>query len=255
MVWIWYTNNLNVAVLAIDPSSARSGGSILGDKTRMDHLSREINAFVRPSPTKGYLGGISLNTNEIVTLWEHVGFDAVIIETVGVGQSEIEIDNVADFIVYVVPPASGDELQASKKGVMEIADWVVVNKYDSEYVKSCRIVKHQILGGLHLSRPKVDGWTVPVELVSAHQEINIDSVWKNAMLFKDNHKEYIVEKRGKQLLHGLWAYMGDMLIKKLKHETDHKYSDMVLETERRLVNQEITPNYAAAIIVKNIFGE
>ena len=246
---------LKVAVLAIDPSSSRSGGSILGDKTRMDNLSREINAFVRPSPTRGYLGGISLNTNEIVSLWEHVGFDVVLIETVGVGQSEIEIDTVSDFVVHVVPPASGDELQASKKGVMEIADWVVVNKYDDEYVKSCRIVKHQILNGLHFSRPKVEGWAVPVELVSAHNEVNIDSIWKNALNFKEKHRDFIIQKRADQLLHGLWAYMGDMLIKKLKEDSDHKYSDMVTKTEKRLINQEITPNNAASEILRNVFGE
>mmetsp|Transcript_32905 Transcript_32905/g.40691 ORF Transcript_32905/g.40691 Transcript_32905/m.40691 type:complete len:146 (+) Transcript_32905:214-651(+) len=99
-----------LAVLAIDPSSQRTGGSILGDKTRMDHLSQERDAFVRPSPTKGILGGVALNTGEVQLLCEHAGFDAVIIETVGVGQSEIEIDHVVDFVVYVVPPGSGDGL-------------------------------------------------------------------------------------------------------------------------------------------------
>lgn len=184
-----------------------------------------------------------------------MGFDAVLIETVGVGQSEIEIDTVSDFVVYVVPPASGDELQASKKGVMEIADLVVVNKYDSEYVRSCRIVKHQILSGLHFSRQKVDGWNVPVELVSAHKEINVESIWKNAMKFKDEQKDYIVKKRADQLLHGLWAYMGDMLIKKLKDDSTHKYAELIEKTEKRLVNQEITPNYAATAILRDIFGE
>lgn len=116
-------------------------------------------------------------------------------------------------------------------------------------------MKHQILGGLHLSRSKVDGWRVPVELVSAHEETNIDSIWKNAMKFKENHKDFIVQKRADQLLHGLWAYMGDMLIKKLKDDTGHKYAEMVAETEKRLVNQEITPNNAASTILKNIFGE
>ncbi|CAI2372222.1 unnamed protein product [Moneuplotes crassus] len=246
---------MKVAVLAIDPSSAKTGGSILGDKTRMEYLSREVNAFVRPSPTKGYLGGVSLNTNEIVTLCEHVGFDAVLIETVGVGQSEIEIDTVSDFVVYVVPPASGDELQASKKGVMEIADCVVINKFDSEYEKSCRVVKHQILGGLHLSRPKVDGWRVPVELVSAHREYNIDSIWRNAMRFKENHKDIITQKRGEQLLHGLWAYMGDMLLKRLKSESGHIYADIIAQNEKRLIKQEITPNAAASNIMSHIFKD
>lgn len=179
----------------------------------------------------------------------------MLIETVGVGQSEIAIDTVADFVVYVVPPASGDELQASKKGVMEIADLVVVNKFDSEYEKSCRIVKHQVLGGLHLSRPKIDGWRVPVELVSAHKNLNIDSIWDHSLKFKEDHKDYIISKRADQLKHDLWAYMGDMLIKKLKEESDHKYADIIAKTERRLVEQEITPNNAAREILKSIFGE
>ena len=138
---------------------------------------------------------------------------------------------------------------------MEIADCVIVNKYDSEFVKSWRIAKFQIQSALHLSRPKVDGWVVPVELVSAHSNINIDSIWDNAMKFKECQKDYIVDKRGKQLLHGLWAYLGDMLLKKLKEDSDHKYANIIQKAESRLVNQEITPNYAASEILRNIFGE
>ena len=129
-----------VAVLAIDPSSQRTGGSILGDKTRMDELSIETNAFVRPSPTRGVLGGVALNTSEVQLLCEHVGYDIILVETVGVGQSEIEVDNVVDFVVFVVPPGSGDSLQGSKKGVMEIADLICINKYDTEYKKVCLAV-------------------------------------------------------------------------------------------------------------------
>lgn len=132
---------------------------------------------------------------------------------------------------------------------------MVINKYDSEFVKSCRIAKHQILGGLHLSRPKVEGWSVPVELVSAHENINIESVWDNALLFKEKNKDYITKKRGDQLLHGLWAYLGDMLLKRLKKDPGHVYADIIAETERKLISQEITPNYAATKIMKQIFKE
>lgn len=138
---------------------------------------------------------------------------------------------------------------------MEIADLVVVNKYDSEYVKSCRIAKFQIQSALHLSRPKIEDWIVPVELVSAQTNINIDSIWDNAMKFKEWQKDYIIDKRGKQLLHGLWAYLGDMLIKKLKEDSDHKYAIAIQKVESRLINQEITPNYAASEIIRTIFGE
>lgn len=133
--------NIGLAVLTIDPSSQRSGGSILGDKTRMERLSYIENAYVRPSPTRGILGGIALNTGDVQQLCERAGYDAIIVETVGVGQSEIEIDTVSDFVVYVVPPGSGDSLQGAKKGVMEIADLVVVNKYDSDYKRICERLK------------------------------------------------------------------------------------------------------------------
>jgi LAO/AO transport system kinase len=178
-----------------------------------------------------------------------------LVETVGVGQSEIAIDTVTDFVVYVVPPASGDELQASKKGVMEIADLVVVNKYDSEYIKSCRIVKHQILNSLHLSMPKVEGWSVPVELVSAQEEINIGSIWATALIFKEKHRDYIKKKRADQLLYGLWAYLGDMLLKRLKEDPGNVYADLIAKTEKKLITQEITPNFAATSIMNQIFKE
>ena len=130
-----------LAVLAVDPSSQRTGGSILGDKTRMDELSQHENAYVRPSPTRGVLGGVALNTSEVQLLCEHIGFDVILIETVGVGQSEIEINNIVDFVVFIIPPGSGDSLQGSKKGVMEIADLICVNKYDEEYKRPCQRLK------------------------------------------------------------------------------------------------------------------
>lgn len=140
---LYLTNELKLrtAVLAIDPSSKRTGGSILGDKTRMDELSQHEMAYVRPSPTRGVLGGVALNTSEVSLLCEHVGYDIILIETVGLGQSEIEVDNCVDFVIYVVPPGSGDGLQGSKKGVMEIADLILINKYDGEYKKVCQRLK------------------------------------------------------------------------------------------------------------------
>ena len=133
--------NKKLAVLAIDPSSQRTGGSILGDKTRMDELSKCEKAYVRPSPTKGILGGIALNTAEVELLCEHAGFDVILIETVGLGQSEITIDSVVDVVVFIVPPGSGDSLQGAKKGIMEIADVVCVNKYDGNFKKPCELMK------------------------------------------------------------------------------------------------------------------
>jgi LAO/AO transport system kinase len=123
-----------------DPSSSRSGGSILGDKTRMTHLSNHPNAFVRPSPTRGTLGGVAQHTNDIVLLCEAAGYDIVLVESVGLGQSEIIIDDTVDMVMLIVPPAGGDELQGSKKGIMEIADIVVVNKADGDLKRSVKSI-------------------------------------------------------------------------------------------------------------------
>mmetsp|Transcript_34649 Transcript_34649/g.53013 ORF Transcript_34649/g.53013 Transcript_34649/m.53013 type:complete len:160 (-) Transcript_34649:246-725(-) len=159
----------------------------------MEELSTEEKAFVRPSPTRGILGGVALNTAEVQLLCEHVGYDVILVETVGVGQSEIEIENVVDMVIYVVPPGSGDSLQGSKKGVMEIADLVVVNKYDEEYKQVCRRLKRQIEGALsltmskHMYRTNSDlpqvSWHCPVELVSAKENYHIDKIWEQATAF------------------------------------------------------------------------
>lgn len=165
-------------MLAIDPSSERTGGSILGDKTRMEQLALEDSAFVRPSPTRGVLGGVALNTGEVQSLCEHVGYEAVLIETVGVGQSEIEIDHNVDFVVFVVPPGSGDGLQGSKKGVMEIADLICINKYDGDFKPVCRSLKRRLESAITLTRSKHQGhakdWFCPVELVSAEENFNVE---------------------------------------------------------------------------------
>lgn len=148
----------------------------------MEQLSYEERAYVRPSPTRGVLGGVALNTGEVQRLCERVGYDCIIVETVGVGQSEIEIDNVVDFVVYVVPPGSGDGLQGAKKGVMEIADLVVINKYDGDYKRVCERLSRQIQGALTLTMPKHSyedyQWLTQVELVSALENHNVDAIWK-----------------------------------------------------------------------------
>ena len=185
-----------MAVLAIDPSSKRSGGSILGDKTRMDLLGVKENAYVRPSPTKGVLGGVALNTGEVIMLTERSGYKATIVETVGLGQSEIEIDNVVDFVVYVVPPGSGDSLQGAKKGIMEVADLVVINKYDGDFKKVCKGLKGDISRAMHLTAPKHEDWIAPVELVSAATDYNVNSIWDQAWEFKKQvGDEYLLERR------------------------------------------------------------
>ncbi|MFV0358448.1 methylmalonyl Co-A mutase-associated GTPase MeaB [Tropicimonas sp.] len=145
---------LRVAVLAVDPSSARSGGSILGDKTRMEELSRDPNAFIRPSPSQSQLGGVARRTREVVTLCEAAGFDIVLIETVGVGQSETMVAEMSDIFLLLLAPAGGDELQGVKRGIMEIADMILINKADGELKAVANRTRSDYAGALHLMRKR-----------------------------------------------------------------------------------------------------
>ena len=199
-----------LAVLAIDPSSRSTGGSILGDKTRMEKLSMHPNAFVRPSPTRGIMGGLAINTNELTLFCEHIGFDTILIETVGLGQNEIEIDNVADFIMYVIPPGSGDDLQGSKKGIMEIADMIAVNKFDGHFEMACRKLKHDLDHSLHFQAQRYDGWTPPVILCSASENRNIEELYLTINSFKKRRINDIIKKRRNQNISNMWAYIANI---------------------------------------------
>ena len=156
-----------VAVIAIDPSSSRTGGSILGDKTRMTELSRDPNAFVRPSATWGTLGGLAQHTNDVILLCESSGYDIILVETVGLGQSEVAVDDAVDMCMLLLPPAAGDDLQGVKKGIMEIADLVVINKADGELATPARHAASSVRQALQLSRPKNPLWKAKVSMSSA----------------------------------------------------------------------------------------
>jgi len=167
-----------VAVLAVDPSSSVSGGSILGDKTRMESLARDPNAFIRPSPTAGHLGGVARRTREASLLCEAAGFDVVLIETVGVGQSETAVAEMVDCFVVLVAPGGGDDLQGIKRGILELADVIVVNKADGDLRPAAERALADHRSVLQLMRPKHEGWTVPVIAVSALEGRGIDDVWQ-----------------------------------------------------------------------------
>jgi LAO/AO transport system kinase len=166
-----------VAVLAVDPSSRRSGGSILGDKTRMERLARDPNAFIRPSPSGGALGGVARRTREAGLLCEAAGFDVVVVETVGVGQSEIAVADMVDCFVLLAAPGGGDELQGIKRGIMELADVVVVNKADGDLLPAAKRALADYRHALHMLRPKHEGWQVPVLAASALEGTGIDEAW------------------------------------------------------------------------------
>ncbi|MCX6272848.1 MAG: methylmalonyl Co-A mutase-associated GTPase MeaB [Bacteroidetes bacterium] len=167
-----------VAVLAIDPSSQRSKGSILGDKTRMEMLSTDGNAFIRPSPSAGSLGGVARKTRETLILCEAAGFDLIIIETVGVGQSETAVHAMVDFFLLLMLPGAGDELQGIKRGIMEMADAILINKADGEQVLLAKLAKTQYSNALHLFPPSPSGWMPVVETCSARTGDGIERTWE-----------------------------------------------------------------------------
>ena len=167
-----------VAVLAIAPSAARSGGSILGDKTRMEMLARDPNAFIRPSPAGRTLGGVARRTREAMLLVEAAGYDVVLIETVGVGQSETSVADMVDMFVLLLSPGGGDELQGIKRGIMELADLVVVNKADGDLIPAARRAALEYKAALHLMRPKNPYWTPEVRLASALKGEGLEDIWE-----------------------------------------------------------------------------
>ena len=166
-----------LAVLAIDPSSERTKGSILGDKTRMEKLSQQDNAFIRPSPTAGSLGGVARKTRESIVLCEAAGYDNIFVETVGVGQSETAVHSMVDFFLLIQLAGTGDELQGIKRGIMEMADGIVINKADGDNVERAMLAKAQFQSALHLFPPTTSGWMPEVLTYSGYYELGIDEVW------------------------------------------------------------------------------
>lgn len=173
-----------VAVLAVDPSSQKTGGSILGDKTRMEFLSRNPKAYIRPSASGNALGGVNNRTREAVMLCEAAGFDVIIVETVGVGQSETLVNNMVDFFLLMIQPGSGDDLQGIKKGIMEMAHGIVINKADGDQAKLAKQSKKDLLSALHLFAASETGWSTQVELCSALEKIGFDAVWQMIQAFE-----------------------------------------------------------------------
>jgi LAO/AO transport system kinase len=184
-----YVLNLGrrVAVLAVDPSSPLSKGSILGDKTRMQNLSKDQRAFIRPSPSRGMLGGVAPHSQEVIELLEAAGFDVVIVETVGVGQSEVAVAELVDTFVLLVSPTSGDELQGVKKGIVELAHIVAVTKYDGDLKVRAENTKHEYGHALSSGKPLKSGkWRVRVELISSVTGEGIDALWGDVLAHREN---------------------------------------------------------------------
>jgi LAO/AO transport system kinase len=240
-----------VAVLAVDPSSQITGGSILGDKTRMEELSRNPRAFIRPSPAGDTLGGVARRTRETMLLCEAAGYDIVIVETVGVGQSETTVASMVDFFMLLQLATAGDELQGIKKGVMELADAIIINKADIDRQKT-ELARQQYQNALHILRPKSRNWSVPVLMVSALQNQGVPEVWQMLVEFRNAMQQSGErdETRRRQSVDWMWSLLMDDL-KTLF--LNHKEVKGVFPQLQEAVSQGITTPSAASRRLLDIF--
>lgn len=234
-----------VAVLAVDPSSTRTGGSILGDKTRMGRLSVHPDAYIRPSPTSGTLGGVAKATRETVVLLEAAGFDVILIETVGVGQSEVTVANMVDTFVFLTLARTGDQLQGIKKGVLELADIVVVNKADGEHAIEAKKAARELSGALRLIYPNDTLWRPPVLTMSALENNGVSEMWDTVL----QHRAVLTEagefeaKRRRQQVDWMWAMVRDAVLDRVLNAPDVKASRADIEQQVR--EGTLTPALAA----------
>ena len=247
-----------IAVLAIDPSSERTRGSILGDKTRMGRLSQHENVYIRPSPTGGSLGGVARKTRETILLCEAAGYDTVFVETVGVGQSEITVHSMVDVFLLLGIAGAGDELQGIKRGVVEMADLIAINKADGDNVTAAKRAKQQYENALHLFPPSESGWTPPVLTCSAETGAGIDDVWDAVTTYRDETQAsgFFDTQRRRQARYWMRQtieqrllddFFGDPMVRERLEETEREVlngtlssfaaADHLLDAYRRSQNQ------------------
>jgi LAO/AO transport system kinase len=233
-----------VGVLAVDPSSVRTGGSVLGDKTRMAKLSVNPDAYIRPSPSAGTLGGVARATNQAITVLEAAGFDVVLIETVGVGQSEITVAGMVDTFCFLTLARSGDQLQGIKKGILEIVDVVAVNKADGDRAQEARAAAKDLAGALRLVFGGAKEWVPPVLTCSALEGTDIDAVWDRILQHRDSlGPAGLKSKRAQQQLDFTWALVRDELDQRLR--TDESVAAVRAEIREAVLSGEL-PAAAAA---------
>ena len=243
-----------VAVLAVDPSSARSGGSILGDKTRMSDLGRHPEAYIRPSPTGGTLGGVARRTREAVLLCEAAGFDLVLVETVGVGQSEVAVAELVDLFLLVASPTGGDELQGIKRGIMELADLIVVNKADGELLGAAQRARADLRNAVHLLRPKRPGWEVAVHMGSAATGDGMPELWAAIGAAHDRLRAdgSLDALRAQQARAAMWSEVTDELLDRLR---DHPgVRERLAELEAAVGEGALSPTAAAHDVLARFLG-
>jgi LAO/AO transport system kinase len=234
-----------VAVLAVDPSSTRTGGSILGDKTRMAKLAVHPDAYIRPSPTSGTLGGAAKATRETIVLLEAAGFDVILVETVGVGQSEVAVSNMVDTFVFLTLARTGDQLQGIKKGVLELADIVVVNKADGEHAVEAKKAARELTAAIRLIYPRETLWRPPVLTMSALQGRGLGELWENVL----KHRSVLTDagefeaRRREQQVDWTWTMVRDTVLDRVSSHPGVR--QIRAEVERQVRAGELTPALAA----------
>ncbi|MBO0880391.1 MAG: methylmalonyl Co-A mutase-associated GTPase MeaB [Mycobacterium sp.] len=243
-----------VAVLAVDPSSTRTGGSILGDKTRMQRLAVHPDAYIRPSPTSGTLGGVAKTTRETIVLLEAAGFDVILVETVGVGQSEVAVANMVDTFVFLTLARTGDQLQGIKKGVLELADIVVVNKADGEHLAGARAAARGLAGAIRLIHPRETLWRPPVLTMSALEGAGLGELWDAVQ----RHRQVLTDagefeaRRRAQQVDWTWQMVRDTVLDRLL--SNPAVREARAEVERQVLAGKLTPAMAAQQILKVASG-
>ena len=242
----------HVAVLAVDPSSSKSGGSIMADKTRMEKLSAEKNAFIRPSPSGGTLGGVARKTRETMLACEAAGFDVVMVETVGVGQSETAVASMVDFFLLMLLAGAGDEIQGIKKGILELADLIAINKADGNNVNNAEQARREYDNALHLFTSPSQQWKPAVVTCSATEFTGITEIWDIVLKHKKIFEQQglIAEKRRQQALDWMWTLLEDELKERFyKNSTIKK---LLPEVTRAVKKGEISATTAASRLLENI---
>lgn len=240
--------NHRVAVLAVDPSSPKTGGSILGDKTRMEQLARHPDAFIRPTPSAGSLGGVARRTRETILAVEAANFDVVLVETVGVGQSEYAVADLVDMFVLLVAPGGGDDLQGIKKGIVEMADLIVVTKCDGDLIPAANRAFQDYRSALHMLNPGSTDWTPQVLRSSAHSGDGLDDVWDAISDFDKVMRENgaLSAKRADQATSWMWDEVTTTLLNKIRTKNDR-----ITSVEEAVRNGDITPSDAARQILND----
>ncbi len=240
-----------VAVLAIDPSSNKNKGSILGDKTRMEELSADKNAFIRPSPSSGSLGGVAQKTRESISLCEAAGFDIILVETVGVGQSEIAVHSMVDFFLLLMLAGAGDELQGIKRGIIEMSDAILINKADGDNLQKAEMSKVQYANALHLFPATDSGWTPVADICSAYTGMGIDRLWGYIKEYERITKEnsYFYSNRKQQELFRLHEQI-DRKLKQYFYENNDVKNLLAIAKDQILTNKKSAYKLADEIIQK-----